>query len=413
MKTKLFFTYVLFSLLASISWAQNFNGTYTYEGGNATLQLSLQQNNGKITGSLSSSTGSVFQIQGDIQENVAMGYCGNQDGTSFFEAFMEGNQLTFGLIEADANNQPNYDKAQYIQFVKSTGSSTVKTQNTSSKNSQTQTQAQTHTPVKSSQNLQAKKGTAQIAENEVGDPSWGFKLIPPTSWVHQQTNENIILGHNSIAGMILVFPHQSESMQTMQAEIQEGIQENDAVLNVIQGSVKSAGNQILTAEYSGNVQGSAVKARGFGVLSPYGGGAYVLAVTTPEMMGNDLIKAAEQTVKNVTFFKSNVDKGLVELFVGRWTTTTKNTSTSFCLCEDGRFVENYESSYSGTDAGATGGVWGNANESQSSGRWTIKGNKMEGQFIITMQNGETIVYNFVRNGNRLNELYIGNSLYSR
>lgn len=38
---------------------------------------------------------------------------------------------------------------------------------------------------------------------------------------------------------------------------------------------------------------------------------------------------------------------------------------------------------------------------------------MEGQFIITLQNGETIVYNFVRNGNKLNELYIGNSLYGR
>lgn len=64
---------------------------------------------------MSSTTDSVFEIQGDVQRNVAMGYCGNQNGTSFFEAFIEGDQLTFGLIEADANNQPNYDKAQYIK----------------------------------------------------------------------------------------------------------------------------------------------------------------------------------------------------------------------------------------------------------------------------------------------------------
>jgi len=199
----------------------------------------------------------------------------------------------------------------------------------------------------------------------------------------------------------------------MQAEMNEGIHEEGNNLNVKQGTLKSAGNQIISATYTGFMDGSRVKGISFGLLSPYGGGAYVLAIATPEVFGNELVKAAEQSVKNISFFKQKVDLELLELFAGKWTTMTKNTNTSFCLCKDGSFNENSETSYSGNDANNVGGVWQSANNSQSSGRWTLKGDKMEGQFIITFQNGKTAIYNYVRNGNKLNELYINNRLYGR
>ena len=64
-----------------------------------------------------------------------------------------------------------------------------------------------------------------IGPDEVGDPSWGFKFLPPAGWVHQQSGEGVIMGHNTIAGMILVIPHISENMTQMQKEMIHGKQE--------------------------------------------------------------------------------------------------------------------------------------------------------------------------------------------
>jgi hypothetical protein len=399
-------TFLFLAFTISV-YSQQFNGNYKYEGENATLKLKLQQSNTKLTGTLSSSTGTVFEIQGEVENNVAVGICGNADGKSFFEAYIEGDVLSFGLIESDANNMPNYETAQYIVFSKTTNSSSLQT-----KKPKTNIQVPTEEP-QSNTKLKYNLGSSSINSNEVGDLSWGFKLAPPRGWVHQKSAEYIILGHNTIAGMIIIFPHQSKTLQLMQAEMNEGIHEESNDLNIKQGTLKSAGNQIISANYTGFMDGTQVKGTGFGLLSPYGGGAYVLAISTPEAFGNELVKAAEQSVKNLSFFKPEVDLELVKLFAGKWTTMTKNTTTSFCLCEDGSFNENSESSYSGNDANSVGGVWGTANNSQSSGRWTIKGDKMEGQFIITFQNGNTAIYNYVRNGNKLNELYINNTLYGR
>lgn len=398
---------LLLTVIAINAYSKEFNGIYKYEGENATLQLKLQQSNTQLTGSLSSFTGTVFEIQGEVEGNVAVGICGNTDGKSFFEAYIENNVLTFGLIERDANNMPNYETAQYIVFSKTTNSFSSKTQKPKTDNQVVTEQTQSNT------NLKYKKGNNTIQGNEVGDLSWGFKLVPPQGWVHQKNSENIILGHNTIAGMIIVFSHQSKTLQSMQTEMNEGIHEEGNDLNIKQGTLKSSGEQIISADYTGVLDGTQVKGKGYGLLSPYGGGAYVLAISTPEVFSNGLLTAAKQSVQNLSFFKPEIDLELIKLFAGRWTTMTKNTRTSFCLCENGSFVENYESSYSGNDANSTGGVWENANNSQSSGRWNVKGNQTEGQFIITLQNGNTAIYNYLRNGNKLNELYINNTLYGR
>jgi len=158
-------------------YSQQFNGTYKYEGENATLKLDLQQSNTRLTGTLSSSTGTVFKIQGEVENNVAVGICGNAEGNSFFEAYKEGDVLTFGLMESDVNNMPNYETAQYIIFSKTTNSSSSQTQKP-----KTNIQAATE-ETQSNTKLKYNSGSSSIKSNEVGDPSWGFKLIPPQGWV--------------------------------------------------------------------------------------------------------------------------------------------------------------------------------------------------------------------------------------
>jgi hypothetical protein len=60
--------------LPSLSSATGFSGTYTMTGQGVTLKLLLKQDlQGNITGTLSSTTGISYQVEGMVEEGIAFG----------------------------------------------------------------------------------------------------------------------------------------------------------------------------------------------------------------------------------------------------------------------------------------------------------------------------------------------------
>jgi len=113
--------------------------------------------------------------------------------------------------------------------------------------------------------------SADIGAGEAGDQNWGFKFKPPAGWKFQKTNEYILLGHDTIAGMVFVLPHMVASLQELQAEMQSGL--TDEGVNLLpSGAIQPIGNNAFGGEFSGILQGQQVKARGIGTFSPHGGG---------------------------------------------------------------------------------------------------------------------------------------------
>ena len=45
---------------------------------------------------------------GQTEEGAAYGVCSNNEMGAFFEAYIDGGNLWFSLIEPDANNMPDY-----------------------------------------------------------------------------------------------------------------------------------------------------------------------------------------------------------------------------------------------------------------------------------------------------------------
>ncbi len=186
-------------------------------------------------GTLSSSSGASFNLQGQIENGIGAGTCSDDEGSVFFEVYYIEGDLTFSLIEPDANNEPDYDKAQYLVFEKSNETGTTQP-------AVSQTPAISPTP---SNTYAGSQGSSQIGTGEVGDPSWGFKFKPPAGWVHQQSGEGVVLGHNTIAGMILVIPHMSENMSQMQQEMMQGLQEGGSFLSP-SGALQSTSQNVLS-----------------------------------------------------------------------------------------------------------------------------------------------------------------------
>ena len=164
----------------------------------------------------------------------------------------------------------------------------------------------------------------EVLADEVGDSNWGFKFRPPEGWKSQKTAEYIILGHDTVAGAIFVLPHMEAGAQEVRAEMQSGLSDEGVQLFPT-GAIEAFGSNAFAGEYAGIFDGQQVKARGIGTSSPYGGGAYIVALTTPDKYGPQLSGAADAIANAMRYIKVDVSS-LVRHFSGTWRSSTSNTS---------------------------------------------------------------------------------------
>jgi hypothetical protein len=382
------------------------SGNYILESPSVTLRLSLNQDPDRnLSGTLSSSTGAQFQVEGMVEDGVGVGMCYGDEGALFFEASPQGTQLAFALIEPDANNMPDYSRARQLVFTRQ-GESAA---------SGLLPEPQPGRPVPYESRGGQQAGSRPVPGREVGDPNWGFKFRPPAGWKWQQDNTGAVLGHDTIAGMIIVFPHLAANLQQVQQELLEGLTEEGTQLYPT-SRLQSVGDSALAGDYSGVYQGQQVKARGIGTSSPYGGGAYIIAVTTPNMYGQQLVGAAEAIARGMQYFKVEVSD-LVRHFSGTWASVTSSTLATMTLAPDGSYSSNYEASYWGQDAETGYSDWDVTGQERNQGRWTVRGNREQGVIVITYPNGNETILEYqvhVEKGHTYwNEYLFNGKLYSK
>lgn len=102
----------------SLVFGQDYRGTYTMTSGGVTLTLTLAQDtSGRITGTLSSTKGTRFQLEGNLTEGIATGTCSGEAGQSFFEAEFEDDKLIFTLVEVNPNGEGS---SRSLEFTRDT-----------------------------------------------------------------------------------------------------------------------------------------------------------------------------------------------------------------------------------------------------------------------------------------------------
>jgi hypothetical protein len=232
------------------------------------------------------------------------------------------------------------------------------------------------------------------------------------------SGQSLLLGSQTVPGLIAIWPHQAASIQELQQLMLQGLNEESVSLS-LSGNLQNMGQGILSGEYSGILDGTQVKARCLGTSSPYGGGAIILAVTTPDKYGEQQQSAAMAIANSMRYFKPQVSD-VMNHFVGCWTTTTTNTQTWMTLRPDGTFSDQYESSYSGNFSNQYGddlGNWGAHNQQNAAGRWTVNGTREQGTITLIYQNGEQTVVQYRVNTEKgqtyYNEYYFNSVFYYR
>ena len=391
---------LLSGLLVATAGGQNLSGEYTCstDADNYSLILS-QAPNGTLTGTYTDQSGQKFRVDGTAEDGNATGKCLSDDKTLYLEAELEGGRLQVVLVEMDEEGMPDFENARNLTF----------TPKSKKPNAEEPPKAGLKQPDLTGERAQP----PAAGKNEVTGPSWGFSFTLPKGWKQQATDQGAILGHDTIAGMILVLPHNLRTLDDVEGKMREGLEEEEGQL-VLAGDIKSAGDSIRSGEYTGVYQGNEVKGHAVGTLSPYGGGAFLIAVATPDKFSSKLSGTVDAIAKSMRYRKPAAS-AVPSYFVGTWVTTTKNTETRMTFREDGTFSEYGEASYS--DGAGTDEAWGTAGSNSSSGRWTARGNREQGVLTITYDNGKKrdVPYQVhVENGETYwSEYYFAGDLYGK
>jgi hypothetical protein len=364
--------------------------------------LSLSQSSdGTLTGTLSNSSGLKLSLSGTVAEGEANGTGQNDKERNYFEAGLEDGKLLFMLVRNDDEGMPDFENAKELVF--SRQGSKPKTEEPP----EVKPEESEESPAPAAEPSAAARG------NEVSDPNWGFSFTLPKGWKQQKTAEGAVLGHDTIAGVIMLLPHSMRSLNDVRAQMEEGLQDEEGQLAPT-GAIKSMGENLLTGEYAGVYQGEQVKATAFGTLSPHGGGVYLIALSTPEKFSSGLSSAGKTIAKSMRYKKAAAS-AVPSYFAGTWVSTTKNTETRMTFRSDGTFSEYGEASYSG--GAGTDNAWGTAGNNSSSGRWTARGTRERGVLTITYQNGtqRDVQYQVHVEGGETywSEYYFANDLYGR
>jgi hypothetical protein len=256
-----------------------------------------------------------------------------------------------------------------------------------------------------------------LAAETASDPSWGFSFTVPAGWKVHQEPAGALLGHNTIAGLIMVLPHSAASLAEVGEEMLQGLVEESMEL-MVTGKLEQVAANTLGGACEEYVDGQQAKGTVLGVVSPLGGGAYVITVSTPQAYRKDLAAAADKITKGMQFPKVDASE-LVRALAGTRVTMTSNTETRVTLAPNGQFSLYSESSYEGgfSDSGGDVGGWGTDGRREYRGRWTMRGTRQKGVITLVYERGERADVAFsvpVENGETYwNEYWLDGELYGR
>lgn len=402
-KSEFFFIGAL--VLSSAAFGQNFRGTYTLTSGTTKLTLVLNQaSGGQVTGTLTSTTGAVFQLAGKVEEDVVMGTCKGQAGTSQFEASFEGSQLILTLIETGPTGEVT---SRSLEFIRSAGGSSLSAELGLAP---PPPGAATPKAGRESPMPQAPKPAAPAPAapaqtpgggNRVSDPEMGISFIMPIGWNGQKQGEAIYVTSTNHKGFILIQRHSYNSLQEMANEAGQGIVDEAGGTRLMPVSEFQAfGTNGMAVEFSGVAQGRQARSFAVGLLSPQGGGVTIMAAVEAAGYTQDYPGFVRSIAGSLAFIAARPaagnqpsgpsDNNLMKYFAGEYYYYSSGSTISggagterkVTLCPDGLYRDSSEFSASGSD-------WGAANAQSGAARWSIQGDTTQGVIVVTYANGQS------------------------
>ena len=237
----------------------------------------------------------------------------------------------------------------------------------------------------------------------------GIEFDIPEAWFGQEGDEAIILGSNTIPGVVLITTHNYTKEQLI-GESRSGIIDQNGTNLQLEGSLKSYGEHGIGGVFNGTSEYQPAKVYVLAMVNPNGGlGVSIYAMSTPESFSDAHKIVCEQLFQSFKFKKIEKSSELEE-----WKTWLSNVRLTYMdsyyspsstsggigggysseekidLCSKGYFNH---SSYSGVSLSGSNATGYNHGSNQGQGTWKIVLNaNAELVLLLNFYNGEESSY---------------------
>ena len=240
-------------------------------------------------------------------------------------------------------------------------------------------------------------------------PKYGVSFQIPEGWVAQMEEEYILMGHQTIPGLIIIFENTAATPEELKQSAEEGLYDEGVSLKP-EASFTIDENKV-SGYYTGYFQGSEVRAYAVGLISRVGSGFTAIVLTETSVFGDVHIAEMGKLVESVRFkaisgtYSTDQWKGWLagsqlrylsssggSDYGGGYSGTSQDTRIN--LCSNGSFLY-YNSSSSSFDG--SGGFGYTHGSDDSNGSYEIIGKAGRTYLRLAFTSGEVAEYQITSN----------------
>ncbi len=155
----------------------------------------------------------------------------------------------------------------------------------------------------------AHDGLAQQRDARIGDSEWGIRFTPPAGWTRVQAPEGYVYAAPSQAGFLAILPHEAGTVEALRLEAEAGITDEYGTRLQAKGPIETFGDQGLSGEFEGWIEGHPALARVIGLVSPHGRGATVMVAAAPEQFSSEHAELAALVARSIAFAATTTSTG--------------------------------------------------------------------------------------------------------
>ncbi|MBX2844357.1 MAG: hypothetical protein KTR26_21505 [Flammeovirgaceae bacterium] len=237
-----------------------------------------------------------------------------------------------------------------------------------------------------------------ISKGNNSNDEWGISFNSPPGWQSQTGENGFTFVSPDQKSLIFLIPNQdSKTIDQLKVAARQGIIDQNIRLSMV-GNPKAFGSNGISCEFEGVYNQRQAKCYAVGILSPYGIGATILAISETIDYNEELKDLAITHAKSISFYQPKVaidPTGNIadwhQYLKGRKLEYYK-TSTGFTdhiifwLCSDGSFGRKDDtSSFSSGPISSFSGVAGGSN----AGKWTARGSGNIGTLVLQYNDGSS------------------------
>ena len=238
----------------------------------------------------------------------------------------------------------------------------------------------------------------------------GLSFDIPSGWVGQLSGEAVMLGHHSIAGLIILTENQAKNASSLKALAMEGVVDEGIKLMPTDEFILVGKNRV-EGFYQGHFNGTEVKVYAIGLINGLGKGINIIIMTESGKFTQQHQTEANKLAASVRFFKSidsNVTMKWKNKIVGTqlkymhtsgssdygggYTGSSDKTFIELCSNNTFSYYSSSQASYSGSGGS---GYAGNSNNND--GTYKISGIGEQAYLSLHFNNGEVYEYQLSTN----------------